>query len=97
MEPKVFDDLEEMETWAKNSPGKVTRHLLSAWEEVIENEDLESVTVVRCQPDEYFEDMNIVVEQNEAEEALEELLQESIDREDYEAARDITKLQEKLK
>lgn len=97
MEPKVFDDLEEMETWAKNSPGKVTRHLLSAWEKVIENEDLESVTVVRCQPDEYFEDMNIVVEQNEAEEALEELLQESIDREDYEAARDITKLQEKLK
>lgn len=95
MEPKVFEDLDNMEVWAEENPDDVTRHLLEAWEQIIEGEK-ETITVVTCKPDEYFEDMNIVVKEEEAEQALEELLQESIEREDYEAARDITALQEKL-
>lgn len=95
MEPKVFEDLDNMEVWAQDHPDKVSRHLLRAWREVVED-GKQSVVVVRCSPEEYFEDMNIIVEEGEAEEALETLLQEAIDREDYEIARDITKLQDKL-
>jgi len=95
METKVFDDLDEMETWARENPNEVSRHILQAWREIIEG-DAESLVIVKAQPDEYHEDMNIIVEEGEEEEALETLLQESIDREDYELARKITKLQDKL-
>lgn len=95
MEPKEFDDLDEMEVWAKENPDEVSRHILQAWREIIEG-GAETLVVVRAQPEEYHEDMNIIVEQGEEKEALETLLQESIDREDYELARDITNLQDKL-
>lgn len=95
MEPKVFEDLDEMEDWAENHPDKVTRHLLRAWEEIIEGDE-DILTVIKCQPDEYFEDMDIVVEKHEAEVSLEQLLQESVEREDYEAAQRIKELQENL-
>ena len=96
MEPKTFDDLDSMEDWARENPDKVSRHLLKAWREVIGG-DKENVTVISCSDDHYFEDMNIVVEKGDEEEALETLLQESIDREDYELAREITTLQDKIK
>lgn len=96
MEPKTFEDLDSMEDWARQNPNKVSRHLIRAWREVIEDGE-ENVTVISCSHDQYFEDMNIVVEKGEEEEALETLLQESIDREDYELAREITTLQDKIK
>lgn len=95
MEPKQFDDLDSMEDWARKNPDEVSRHILKAWREVIE-EGTESIVVVTCSPEEYYEDMNIIVEKGEEEEALETLLQEAIDREDYETAREITKLQDKI-
>jgi len=95
MEPKVFDDLDEMEDWAENRPAEVTRHLLEAWEEIIEGNE-EIITISACRPEVYFEDLNIVVEEHEDEEALEQLLEESVEREDYEAAQRIKELQSKL-
>ena len=84
MEPKVFDDLDEMEDWAENRPAEVTRHLLEAWEEIIEGNE-EILTIISCRPDGYFEDLNIVVEAHEAEEGLEQLLAVSGQSEEYEA------------
>ena len=95
MEPKTFDDLDSMETWARSNQDKVSRLLLRAWREVIE-EGKQNVVVISCSPDEYYEDMKIIVEKGEEEEALETLLQETVDREDYELAREITLLQDKI-
>lgn len=95
MEPKVFHDLDKMETWAEDHPDKVARHILKAWRQIIE-EDEEVIVVVRCKSDEYLEDMNIIVEKGEEKEALESLLNESVDREDYELAQKIQELQEKV-
>jgi hypothetical protein len=95
MEPKVFQDLDKMETWAKDHPDKVSRHILKAWREIVE-EDEETIVVVRCESEDYIEDMNIIVEKGEEEEALESLLDEAVEREDYELAKEIQSLQEKV-
>jgi len=95
MEPKVFHDLDKMETWAKDHPDKVARHILKAWRKIIE-EDEEVIVVVKCKSDDYLEDMDIIVEKGEETEALESLLNEAVDREDYELAKEIKSLQEKV-
>ena len=95
MDPKVFQSLEEMEAWTRENQDEIARHILKAWREIIE-EDTEQIVIVKAKPEEYHEDMNIIVEKGEEEEALETLLQEAIDREDYELAREITNLQEKV-
>lgn len=95
MDPITFEDLDEMETWVKDNQDKVARHLLSAWQEVIE-EEKESMVVVRASPKGYHEDMDIIVERDEAKEALDTLLDEAIEREDYEIAKEISSLQEKV-
>lgn len=96
MEPKTFTNFDEMETWATEHPDEVSRHILKAWREVIEG-DKDVIIVVRCtNPAQYDRDMNIIVEKGEEEEALEALLQEAIDREDYEVAQEIQELQEKV-
>jgi type II secretory pathway component PulF len=95
MKPKVFADLDEMETWVGQNQDEIARHILKAWREIIE-EGTEQIVIVKAQPEEYHEDMNIIVEKGEEKEALETLLQEAIEREDYELAREITDLQEKV-
>jgi len=95
MEPIIFQDLEEMETWTRENQDEIARHILKAWREIIE-EGTEQIVIVKAQPEEYHEDMNIIVEKGEEKEALETLLQEAIEREDYELAREITDLQEKV-
>ena len=95
MEPKVFETLDDLDNWATANQGEVARHILKAWREIIE-EGTEQIVIVKAQPEEYHEDMNIIVEKGEEEEALETLLQEAIDREDYELAREIADLQEKV-
>ena len=95
MEPKVFQDLDDLEAYATNNQDEIARHILKAWREIIE-EGTEQIVIVKAQPEEYHEDMNIIVEKGEEKEALETLLQEAIEREDYELAREITDLQEKV-
>lgn len=95
MEPKTFESLEKIEKWADENQGEVTRHLIEAWKEVIET-DKESLTVISCNVYQNAEDINIIVESCEAEAALDSLLEESVGREDYEAAQKIQSLQEKL-
>lgn len=95
MEPKTFESLDSMEKWAKENPGEVTRHLVKAWEKIIE-EEKENIVVISCTPRNYQEEMNIVVEEGEEEESLNTLLEESVEREDYEAAKKIKDLQKKI-
>jgi type II secretory pathway component PulF len=95
MQPKVFDSLDQLDEWSENNANEIARHILKAWREIIE-EGTEQIVIVKAQPEEYHEDMNIIVEKGEEKEALETLLQEAIDREDYELAREITDLQEKV-
>jgi hypothetical protein len=95
MKPKVFRSLDNLENWARENPDKVARHILKAWRKIVEGKK-DFIVIIKCKSDDYLEDMNIIVEKGEEKEALESLLNESIEREDYELAKEIKSLQEKV-
>lgn len=92
---KEFDGVENMEEWAKTNPDKVSRKLVDAWRGVVE-EDVQTEVVFQCHCKGAPEPLEVIVESGHESEALETLLREAVEREDYELAQEIQDLQEKL-
>jgi protein-arginine kinase activator protein McsA len=92
---RTFDGVDEMEEWAKANPDKVSRKLVEAWRGVVEN-GVQSEVVFRCKPKQVPEPIDVIVEAGHESEALQTLLDEAVEREDYELASEIQELQEKL-
>lgn len=96
MDIKTFDGVESMESWAKENPDEVSRRMVEAWREVIEDGKKTEI-VFRCKQKQLSEPIEVVVESGFEGEALSTLLEEAIEREDYELAQEIQSLQEKVK
>lgn len=96
MDIKTFDGVEKMKSWAEENPDKVSRRMVQGWREIIENEKAVEV-VFRCKPKQFAEPVDVIVESGFEEEGLSTLLEEAVDREDYELAQKIHSLQEKVK
>jgi len=87
MDPKTFESVETLERWLEENPDEVGRHILKSWEYVLEN-DVENYVIIES------EEITVTAELNKAEEGVQSLKRDAIDREDYELAQKVQKLQE---
>jgi len=89
MESKQFKSLEDLEQWLEDNPDEVGRHILEGWRYMLENEIEEHLLIES-------DEVTVTAELQRAEEGVQSLKQDAIDREDYELAQQIQRLQEEF-
>lgn len=89
MNTKNFESVEALERWLDDDPGEVSRHILRTWRHVLENE-IDEHEIVQC------DEVVVTAKLDQAEEGIQALKKDAINREDYELAHQIKELQEEF-